>query len=383
MLRRIREVFAETYGRSPVVVTFAPGRIEIIGNHTDYNGGPVLGAAIDRGIWVALALRADGRQRFASDYCGDLKPVEIEPTLPTKRSGMDAWINYPLGVLSVLPSFGFQFSLGFDFLALSDLPSGAGLSSSAAIELASAMAFLAATGQTCSAVTLAQIGRKAENDFVGVPCGILDQGVSAFGQADHLVHLNCSTLKYLQLPLPTDANFWVFNTHTRHALVDGLYATRHRECLHAAVSLGVRHLAESTLEHLDMWQDRMPANVAKRARHILNEIGRVKEVTRLLAAGKTGQVGAQLTVSHLSSRQLFENSSQELDFLVDGLVAMPGVHGARLTGGGFGGAVLALTTPDFDAAQAAEVAESYFSRFGTAPDILRLRAGNGASVIAA
>jgi galactokinase len=306
--------------------------------------------------------------------------VEVVSGPVSKQTGRASWTNYPLGVLSVMPSFGFKVPDGFDYLAMSDLPSGAGLSSSAAIELASALCFLGATRQQCAPDILAQMGRKAENDFVGVPCGILDQGVSAFGRADHLVHIDCGDLKFTHVAMPPGVNFWIFNTHTKHALVDGLYATRHRECMQAAATLGVALLADATLAQLDATTE-MPAVVAKRARHVIGEIDRVDETIAALAAGRMARVGELLTASHRSSQHLFENSTPELDFLVDTLAGAQGVHGARLTGGGFGGAVLAVTGPGFGEGDAASVGANYESRFGARPEVLHLLSGDGAQLV--
>jgi galactokinase len=250
-----------------------------------------------------------------------------------------------------------------------------------AIELASALCFLALTGQRPEPGVLARMGRKAENDFVGVPCGILDQGVSAFGRRDHLVHIDCRALEFSRVPLPPGLDFWIFNTHAKHALVDGLYAERHRECMEAAVALGVPLLADSNLPALDAAAGRMPAVFAKRARHVLGEIARVEETVAALAAGRIARVGGLLTASHRSSQHLFENSAPELDFLVDALEGVPGVHGARLTGGGFGGAVLAVTGPAFGQGDASRVSEKYAKRFGTRPDVIRLLSGDGAEIV--
>ncbi|MES1167455.1 MAG: galactokinase family protein, partial [Pseudomonadota bacterium] len=246
---KLMALFHVTYARAPEIITRAPGRIEFIGNHTDYNGGTVLGAAIDRGVWVALARRADGQRAFFSDYSREVVtlPAGAEPQ---KLAGKQAWINYPLGVLAALPVFGLRAPAGFDYAVVSDLPVGAGLSSSAAIELASGLAFLAATDQHPPRETLVNVGQHAENNFVGVPCGILDQGVSGFGRKDQLVFIDCRGPRFATVPLPADAHFWIFNTHTKHALVDGLYAARHRECMEAAKALGVSRLAEVSLSAL-------------------------------------------------------------------------------------------------------------------------------------
>jgi galactokinase len=368
--------FTRTFGRAPEIVTRAPGRIEFIGNHTDYNGGTVLGAAIDRGVWVALARRDDAVRRFASDQRPGV--VQLPAASQAKVTGTDNWVNYPLGVISALPAFGLRAPAGFDYYAASDLPLGAGLSSSAAIELASALAFLGATGQETSRENVVKIGKYAENNFVGVPCGILDQAVSGFGRENHLVFIDCRGPRFETVPLPAGAHFWIFNTHTKHALVDGLYATRHRECMEAAKALGKTLLVDVSPALLAENASRLPADSARRARHVVEEIRRVDEAVKALRAGDLPAVGKLLTASHRSSQTLFENSTPELDFLVDTLVPRPNVFGARLSGGGFGGAVMALTSRQFSQADAEQVAAAYRARFGEAPDILHTQTGNGA-----
>jgi galactokinase len=376
----LTDKFSATFGRAPQWIARAPGRIEFIGNHTDYNGGTVLGAAIDRGVWVALALRDDGRRRFATDQRHDL--VVLPAGELQKQTGPAAWTNYPLGVLAALPEFSQRAPAGFDYLARSDLPVGAGLSSSAAIELASALAFLAATQQSPDRATVVKIGRHAENHFVGVPCGILDQGVSGFGQKDRLVFIDCRGPKFATVPLPAGAHFWIFNTHTKHALVDGLYAARHRECMEAARALGVSLLVETTPAMVLAAEKKLSPVAFKRARHIVEEIARVDTTVIALRAGDLESVGRLLTASHRSSQTLFENSTPELDFLVDALTATPQVFGARLTGGGFGGAVMALTSGTFSAGDAAAVSAAYAKKFGASPDVLHTQTGDGAEMIA-
>ena len=376
----IADRFRNSFGRLPECIARAPGRIEFIGNHTDYNGGTVLGAAIDRGVTVALARRDDGSRRFASDQRPGI--VTQDASSLAKLSGAESWVNYPLGVLAALPKFGLRAPAGFDYLASSDLPVGAGLSSSAAIELASALAFLAATNQEASRETVVKIGKHAENEFVGVPCGILDQGVSGFGQKDHLVFIDCRGPRFATVPLPSSAHFWIFNTHTKHALVDGLYEARHRECMEAAKALGVPLLADVTPAALAAKVETLPVVAAKRARHVIDEIARVDAAMQALRAGDLVAVGKLLTASHRSSQILFENSTPELDLLVDTLIETPGVYGARLTGGGFGGAVMALTNPAFSEEGARQVAAAYRTKYGAAPDILHAQTGNGAERLA-
>jgi galactokinase len=368
--------FVAVYHAAPDVVARAPGRIEFIGNHTDYNGGTVLGAAIDRGIWVAARRVTGHTASFHSAYSG--KTVKLDLRSGSKQKGDLSWINYPLGVWLNLPAFGLKQPEAFEFLDMSDLPSGAGLSSSAAIELASALAFTGLTGERPSTETLVKLGKKAENDFVGVPCGILDQAVSGFGQKDHLVYIDCRGPRFETVPLPADAHFWIFNTHTKHALVDGLYAARHRECMHAAAALGAKLLVERSPAQLAEAKGKLDPVAFKRAKHVLEEIDRVSQVRSALQKGDLVETGRLLTQSHRSSQTQFENSTAELDFLVDQLSVAPNVFGARLTGGGFGGAVMAMTNGAFNQADAERVAEAYGKKFGARPAILHLKTGNGA-----
>jgi galactokinase len=378
MQAKLSAVFRQTYGREPEIITRAPGRIEFIGNHTDYNGGTVLGAAVDRGVWVALARRTDGERRLYSEFGGE---IVTQSGVPEPVRGDHSWVNYPLGVIAALPEFGLRAPEGFDYVAASDLPTGAGLSSSAAIELASALAFLAATDQRAPREVVVKVGKHAENHFVGVPCGILDQGVSGFGQKDHMVFIDCRGPRFSTVPMPPDVHFWIFNTHTKHALVDGLYAARHRECMEAAKSLGVALLADADTAKLEAGRAHLSEVAYKRARHVIEEIARVDATCRALEHGDLPKVGAALTASHRSSQHLFENSTPELDFLVDQLATTAGVLGARLTGGGFGGAVMALTTSSFRETAAHEVAEAYAARFGARPDVLHMQTGPGAEVV--
>jgi galactokinase len=379
MKSALLEKFRRTFDRAPEIVARAPGRIEFIGNHTDYNGGTVLGAAIDRGVWVGLATRSDGLRRFASDQREGIVTQNADAL--SKLTGATSWVNYPLGVLAAFRNFGLKAPAGFDYFAVSDLPTGAGLSSSAAIELASALAFLAATRQQAERETVVKIGKDAENNFVGVPCGILDQAVSGFGRRNHLVFIDCAGPRFETVPLPAGAHFWIFNTHTKHALVDGLYAARHRECMEAAKSLGVRQLADISPAELEKNLGKLAPTAAKRAQHVVEEIARVDAAKIALRGGDLVAVGKLLTASHRSSQTRFENSTAELDFLVDALVPAANVYGARLTGGGFGGAVMAMTSERFGAADADVIAAAYEKKYGAKPDILHAQTGDGAELV--
>lgn len=373
--------FQAIYGGAPDFVARAPGRIEFIGNHTDYNGGTVLGAAIDRNVWVAFRRRPGQPLRLATGEQPPALAVAAADIAGLQPAADIAWCNYPLGVWRALGDHGFPAPEGGDYLAMSDLPAGAGLSSSAAIELSTALVFLAAAGREAAREDVVKLCRQAENRYVGVPCGILDQGVSGFGRRDHLVFIDCRGPRFDLVPMPANVSFWVFNTHTKHALVEGLYAARHRECLAAAAALGVPLLADVTPAALAAAAARLDPVLARRARHVVEEIARVDTVRSALARGELAAVGAALTASHRSSQHLFENSTPELDHLVDHLAAHPRVAGARLTGGGFGGAVLALAGADFADEDARGVASAYAARFGRPPQVLRLATADGAALV--
>lgn len=374
-------LFQARYGRPPQIIARAPGRVEFIGNHTDYNGGAVIGAAIDRYVWVAAA-RSDtpGRNRFSSGRDG--RVLESADSYLPSSTTAEPWIRYPLGVWRTLGDFKLNRPEAFDLLVDSDLPAGAGLSSSAALELATALALLKTVeAPTPDPAMLANLGRHAENTYVGVPCGILDQGTSAHGRAGHLVHIDCRGPRYASLPLPGDVSLWIFNSLEKHALVDGLYATRHRECQEAASTLGVKLLTDLTPAQFAAKSATLPAKVAARAKHVIEEHARVGECVRALEAGDLRAVGSLLTASHLSSRDQFENSTPALDSLVELLTGTPGVYGARLTGGGFGGAVMALTDRTFTAAKAQEIGQLHAKRNHPKPDIFELHTADGACVL--
>ena len=372
--------FQSTYGAAPSVIARAPGRVEFIGNHTDYNGGAVLGVAINRFVWVAAAPNRTGRLRFTSGQTPSM--VDLPSDHGSRLVGAEAWANYPLGVCRSFSDFHLPPPAGFDLLVTSDLPAGAGLSSSAALELATALALLGLTGAPAIDPTqLAALGRHAENKYVGVPCGILDQGTCAFGRAGHLVHIDCRGPAFSRVPFPAAAQLWIFQTGEKHALIDGLYAERHRECLEAASALGVQWLTDVTPAQLSVSERQLSPVQARRARHIVEEHARVQQTVAALQQGDLAAVGRLLTASHRSSQHLFENSTAALDRLVDLLESHPAVFGARLTGGGFGGAVLALTSDSFNATDAAEIARRFEAHHHRCPEVLQLQSADGAQVL--
>ncbi len=378
-------VFAETFGRPPAVISSAPGRVEFIGNHTDYNGGLVLGAGIDRSVKVAAARREDDRILLKSL----METQEVHTSLAriTRQSGAAFWANYPLGVLESLTREGLRPDRGFDFLVASEIHAGAGLSSSAAFELASALAFCRLYGLELSREQLVSACRRAENEFVGVPCGILDQSVSCFARPDHLVLIDCREITFKTVAMPRGLEFWIFNTNVKHNLVSSLYATRHQECMEAWTILkshlpDITCLCDVSAADLKKLAGYLPKKILPRARHVIEENQRVKEMISALARQDIKTIGQLLYASHASSRTLFENSCRELDTFVEILQGRPEVIGARLTGGGFGGAVLALTTSHFTQEDASQVAADYAARFeNCCPAIFHARTGEGAHVL--
>jgi len=378
-----RKLFEQHFTGSPTYFAFAPGRIEFIGNHTDYNGGLVMGAAVTEGITVAVSLRDDANINIVSD-AGDLVEIPLGDYQPL--AGASSWTNYPIGVTKVMAALGMKMPTGYNMAVTSTLPSGAGMSSSAAFELATAKALAALYGYETDTAGFARIGRKAENEFVGMPCGILDQGVSAFGKANHLVKIDCATETFVTEPMPRGAHFWIFNSNKKHALVDSAYADRHRECHEALAQLQTDHPQANNLSQITEAQllgskSKLDDLLYLRAAHIVGENARVRAVESALLNEDLKAVGATLNASHESSRVNFENSTEELDTLVELLKLQPNVYGARLTGGGFGGAVMALTDADFGQAHADLIAAAFEAKHGLQPSIFHTRAGDGAKLL--
>ena len=380
-------IFTTAFGRPPAFCGRAPGRVEFIGNHTDYNGGEVLGAAIDRYVWVAVAPREDTCVRVKTSSHSQTAEADLLDLKPL--AGALTWANYPLGVVVEMKAAGVPMPHGFDLYVDSTLPSGAGLSSSAAFEMATVVVLQALYGAHFTTLQQALMAQRAENNFVGVPCGLLDQGVSAFGQTGHLVHLDCAENRITPLALGGEVAFWVFNTNCKHSLVDSQYAVRRQECEAAFAKLqarypGVDHLAHYAEDTVLASRDMLSPEELARARHITAENARVQAVGKALETGDLNEVGALMAASHASSRDLFANSTPELDALAESLNAHEAVYGARLTGGGFGGAVLAMTRPDFSEAMAEEVRAEYRAKRPTAPEptVLAVQTADGATLLA-
>jgi galactokinase len=368
-------LFRECFGREPDGVWHAPGRVNLIGEHTDYNGGFALPFAIESGVVVAAAPRADGILALSSrQYGGVLVTAPVAALRPGQLRG---WAAYPAGVLWALASAGHRAG-GISMAVDADLPAGAGLSSSAALESAAGLAVNDLYRLSLSRTELAAIGRHAENDFVGAPTGIMDQLAVLLGQAGHALLLDCRAGTGTPVPLdlaPAGLALLVIDTRVQHELTGGGYGARRRACEAAARALGVPSLRDitdaSTASRLN------DLVLRRRARHVISENGRVLEAAELLRAGRLGQLGSLLTASHCSLRDDFEVSWPEADAAVQTAIEA-GAGGARMTGGGFGGSVIALVP----AAAAADVAAAVTARFAgrgwQAPSITPARPSPGA-----
>ncbi|MEV0162796.1 galactokinase [Nonomuraea fuscirosea] len=329
------EAFRAAYGASPQTVWRAPGRVNLIGEHTDYNDGFVLPFAVPWGVTAALTPRTDGTIRLLS------LQAPGEPVTMATREESEGWTRYVVGVLAML---GDRVE-GADIAIDGDVPRGAGLSSSAALEVAVASALNDVHELGLTPMELALLSQKAENDFVGMPCGIMDQAASALGREGHALFLDCRSLGSRNIPLDLAAHglsVLIIDTQVHHEHAGGEYAKRRAECESAARKLGVPALRDVT--DLAGALDQLRGDERKRTMHVVTENHRVEALIGLLRAGQVTEIGALLNASHLSLRDQYEVSSPELDLAVEAAIR-GGARGARMTGGGFGGSAIALV-PD-------------------------------------
>jgi galactokinase len=377
---RARAGFEERFQREPLGVWRAPGRVNLIGEHTDYNDGFVFPFAIDRSTVVALAPREDRILQITTAYSEDIVRIALDAVSPEAVSG---WSAYPLGVVWALGQFGADLPAvpGFDAHIDSDVPIGAGLSSSAAIECAVAVALTDVWNLGLGRDTLARVGQLAENKAVGAPTGIMDQSASLLGKKDAAVFLDCRSLDAEVIPLGFDGAglvLLVINTHVSHSHATGGYADRRSSCERGARELGVSSLRDLDVDDLDRASAVLDEETFKRVRHVITENQRVLDTVRTLRLEGPEAIGDLLTASHASMRDDFEISVAELDVAVESALAA-GAIGARMTGGGFGGAAIALVrTTDLGTVTDAVLAaftEHGFER----PDLFTVTAADGAS----
>lgn len=338
-----------------MITAYAPGRVELLGNHTDYNEGVVLSAAIDRGVTIEGEPLEQAVVRLNSANMEGAVEMALDALKPLPDH---AWGNYPLGVLDALQKAGFALR-GFSARIGSDLPVGAGLSSSAALEVATAVFVGKLCGLKLERMEMAKLCRKAENEFVGVNCGLLDQVSSSFGEANRAVFLDCRDESVRTIGFPEGVELLITHSGVKHALVGGEYNERRAQCFEAAALLKARALRDVTTAQLEAARGDLPGLVYKRAAHVVGENERVLEGAAFLAQGNVEGFGGLMFASHESSRVNFENSTPELDALVQIAHEEPGVLGSRLTGGGFGGATVSLVRVD----AAAQTSESFQRKY--------------------
>ena len=333
--------FKARYGYAPTGVWSAPGRVNLIGEHTDYNLGFVLPFAINRRTYAAISLRQDQTVRVMSSFSDEQHQIELADI---SKNAANDWAAYPFGVAWALAKLGQTAGVGFDAYFESDVPVGSGLSSSAAIECSTSLALNELWQTNLSRPELARVGQLAENEIVGAPTGIMDQSASLLGERDHAVFLDCKSLEAQSIELGFDdegLELLIIDTRVAHRLNDGGYATRRAACELGASQMGVASLREISADQLAKAKEIMDDVTFRRVRHIVTENDRVLETVEKLRTEGPNSIGALLNASHVSMRDDFEISIDELDTAVD-VASRHGAVGARMTGGGFGGAAIAL-----------------------------------------
>ncbi len=334
---RASQIFRERLGGRPAVVVRSPGRVNLIGEHTDYNQGFVLPMAIDRAVWIAARPRRD--RRVVARSLDSERPAEFDLDRP--ETARDGWAAYVAGIAWSLAQAGHPLS-GWEGIVAADVPPDAGLSSSAALELAVARVFVALSGLAWDPLAMARMARRAENEWVGVACGVMDQLASACGLRDHALLIDCRSLAIEPVPLPAGAVVLVLDTRVSRRLADTPYNQRRQECAAAALRLGVDSLRDLDHGRLEIGRGSLGEVLYKRARHVFTEGERVLLAARALRAGEADAFGRLMLASHDSLAEDFEVSCPELDSMVHCALSQPGCHGARLTGAGFGGCAVAL-----------------------------------------
>ncbi len=362
----------------------APGRVNLIGEHTDYAEGFVMPAAIDFATLAAISPRSDGRiVIYAENYKEEC--VYVAASLPA--AARKHWSDYPLGVVAILAGEGHTIP-GFSLSLLGDVPLGSGLSSSAAVEVATALAVTSLLGVSYPGPKLARLCQRAENEFVGANCGIMDQFISANGAEDHALLLDCRDLSFKLAPIPHNVALVIANTMVQHSHAGGEYATRRAEVEEACAVIAshrpeVRFLRDATVEDLKQWGSEMSPNALKRARHVITENLRTVAAAEALIRHDLVELGRLMAEAHVSYSRDFEASCVEADTMVTLAQELPGLIGARLTGGGFGGCTINLV----EHGQAADFAEalgaSYATETGIVPQIHICHASGGAHKVAA
>jgi len=380
--------FAEVYaGQRPTVISRASGRVELIGGHTDYNEGFVIAAAIDKSCWVAASKRDDNKICLYSEWAKAKHEFELSPDLEPTGDPNKSWTNYGRGVAALLLQEGTPIN-GANLYISSEVPVGAGLSSSAALEvsLATAMLHLSRPQYKIKPIRLARICQKAENIYANSPCGIMDQIVSLMGEKGHAVFLDCRDLTVKSLPFPPQVAIMIFDSMVKHEVGGGEYGKRRQQCERASAVLAkkypqVKALRDADESMLQAVKNEMDSMVFSRASHVIGENARVLAAAEASRQNDVAKFGRLMIESHSSARDLYQISCEQTDFLADQICQCSGAYGARISGGGFGGAVVALVQPDAAEKISRKVHGAYKDRFGLDCDVYLARPWQGIEII--
>lgn len=332
--------FKDKYGEAPAHIVRAPGRVNLIGEHTDYNDGLVMPMAIDRAVWIALRPRSDKQVKLYSIDFNTWGEFDLEDLAKAK-----GWLEYPKGVAWALQEEGYDLS-GWEGVITGDVPRGSGLSSSAALELATARAFFEVSDFPWDAKKMARLGQKTENEYVGANTGIMDQLISAAGQEGYALLIDCRSLELESVSLPFDTVVVVMDTMTRHSHTDSGYNERREQCERAAAFFGVKALRDVSLELFSERAAELDDMVRRRARHVITENARTLEAADAMREGDALRLGRLMNASHDSLRDDFEVTNDALNIMVECAREQVSCYGARMTGGGFGGCAVALVEAD-------------------------------------
>ncbi len=374
--RVVKIAFTEHYGKSPSHVSRAPGRVNIIGEHTDYNEGFVLPAATERAIYLAGRVRDDSQFTVQSlDYHG-ISSFTLDQL---KDDSLPGWTRFPRGALWVLGENGYPLR-GMDLTIAGNVPGGAGFSSSAAVEVAMFEIASALLGIDLEQRQKALLGVQVEHKFIGIRTGVMDQMISALGREGHALLIDCRSLEATPVPIPRGVTLMALDTGKRRQLVESEYGKRREQCEEAARLLGVKALRDVMPEQLAANADKLPEVIARRASHVVNENARTLAAVDALRKGDLKTVGRLLNESHVSLRDLYEVSIRELDIMAELAQTTEGCYGARMMGGGFGGAVIALVQDSAASRLAETVAEAYNAATHLKAYIYATKAGPGSSV---
>jgi len=366
--------FVQIFKGQPDLIVRAPGRVNLIGEHTDYNDGFVLPMAIDYDIRIAARARSD---RIVHLYSADFDQRDTFSLDDIRHAKDKSWANYVRGVADVLQREGYTLR-GMEATIAGNVPRAAGLSSSAAIEMASITAFRLLNSLDLDPVRAALLGQRAENEFVGMRCGIMDQFIASLGKADHALLIDCRSLEYRLVPLPANVRIVVTDSAIRRGLVDSAYNERRAQCEEGARLLGVKALRDVSIETFEAREKELPALIARRCRHVVTENQRTLDSVEAIQRGDLATFGQLMNKSHASMRDWFEITTPEIDALVEIQQNAPGCLGARMTGGGFGGCTVALVKEEAVPSIIETIRTGYPARTGRTPQIYVCRATDGA-----